>query len=287
MRLYSTDSGLAREDDPGMLSLLALDYFDIGDLLRDADLDAARHADSRSKVPIGGIPLRAPIAEPGKIVIAGLNYASHADEARQWLAAMGTELPAGLPSEPTYEVLPRTPVASPGAPIALPHDAPDMVDYESEIVAVMGRVADHVDVDEAWTCIAGLTIANDVTARDVQRRLLEGDAGAVGVSKSFDTFKPLGPCLVSIDEFAQPIDLRIQARVNGEQRQDDRSGNMLFGFAELVSFISQHEVLHPGDVVLTGNPAGSGMFSGRFLGDGDVVEIEVQQIGILRNVVAG
>lgn len=286
MRLYSTEAGIGREDQPGILSLLALEFEDIGELLRNADLSAARDAEVVSRRPVGELTVLAPVRRPSQIIIAGLNYPSHAEEAREMMASMGREH-AELPTEPSFQLLPAASVTDPETEILLPVEAAEQVDYEGEVTIVVARQAHHVDVDQAWDYIAGLTIANDVSARDIQFRALTGDTTVtVADAKSFDTFKPLGPCLATIDDFARPIDLRLQTRVNGELRQDDRTGTVLFDFAHLLAHISAHQPLEPGDLILTGTPAGAAAFAGGYLSDGDVVEIEVEGIGVLRNRVA-
>lgn len=285
MRLYNTVDGIAREDSPGTLSLVELPYSDLGGLLRQDDLELARGAAVKSTHPIGELSLRAPVPDPGTIVIAGLNYPSHAEEARGLFSSLGRDFP-GIPAEPSFQVLPITTASDPGSAIRLPVDASEQVDYEAEVTIVIGRTADNVSDEEAWNHVAGLTIANDVSARDIQLRAMTGDATvSVAEAKSFSTFKPMGPCLVTADEFAFPIDLRLQTRVNGELRQDDRTGNLLFDFAALVAFVSRSQRLEPGDVILTGTPSGAGAFSDTYLTDGDVVEIEVERIGVLSNTV--
>lgn len=285
MRLYSTDAGVAREDSPGMLSLLALDHTDVGEVLRRGDLERARTAAVTSTRPVHDVTLRAPVPAPGQVVIAGLNYPSHAEEARELAASLGREF-SGLPTEPSFQLLPITAAHDPDAAIRVPAAAPDQVDYEGEVAVVIGRTADDVPVERAWDCVAGLTIANDVSARDVQlSALLSGSIAGIADAKSFPTFKPMGPCLVTADEFTLPVDLRIRTRVNGELRQDDRTATMLFDFPTLVSAVSRRYRLEPGDVILTGTPSGAGAFCDAYLTEGDVVEVEVERLGVLRNPV--
>ncbi|MFE6871228.1 fumarylacetoacetate hydrolase family protein [Kitasatospora sp. NPDC057692] len=286
MRLYSTDLGIAREDGPGELSLLDLPFADLGALLRGPGLAAARAAAVVRRVALDGVRVHAPVRRPGKILIVGLNYRSHAEEALEMFAAMGRP-GITLPTEPNFQVVAGSAVAAPGDDILLPAVAPGQVDYEGEVAAVIGGRATAVDPADAMGHLAGLTIANDVSARDIQQRAISGDPTAsIGVSKSFDTFKPLGPCLVTPDELDEPLDLRLRTRVNGELRQDDRTSAFLHGVAELVSFLSRYQTLEPGDVILTGTPRGAGVFSGRHLRPGDVVEVEVERLGTLRNRVA-
>ncbi|MFJ2914307.1 fumarylacetoacetate hydrolase family protein [Streptomyces sp. NPDC087228] len=286
MRLYSTALGIAREESPGELSLLDLPLTGLGALLRGPGIEAARAAAVVRRVALDEVRVHAPVPRPGKILIVGLNYPSHAEEALEMFAAMGRP-GITLPTEPNFQVVAGSAVTGPGDDIHLPAAAAGQVDYEGEVAAVIGRPARGVGTADAAGHLAGLTIANDVSARDIQQRAMSGDPTAsIGVAKSFDTFKPLGPCLVTPDEFAEPLDLRLRTVVNGEVRQDDRTSGFIHGVAELISCLSHHQTLEPGDVILTGTPRGAGVFSGRHLRPGDVVEVEVEHIGTLRNRVA-
>ncbi|MET8543464.1 fumarylacetoacetate hydrolase family protein [Kitasatospora sp. NPDC004799] len=286
MRLYSTALGIAREDSPGVLSLLDLDVADLGALLRGPGTAAARTAAVLRQVALDEVRLLAPVRRPGKVLIVGLNYRSHAEEALEMFAAMGRP-GITLPAEPNFQVVAGSAVVAPGEDIRLPAVAAGEVDYEGEVAAVIGTPATAVRAADALDHLAGLTVANDVSARDIQHRAISGDPTAsIGVSKSFDTFKPLGPCLVTPDEFPEPLDLRLRTRVNGELRQSDRTSGFIHDLAELVSYLSRYQTLEPGDVILTGTPRGAGVFSGRHLRPGDLVEVEVERIGTLRNRVA-
>ncbi|MCX4970401.1 fumarylacetoacetate hydrolase family protein [Streptomyces sp. NBC_00654] len=287
MRLYSTDLGIAREDSPGELSLLDLPFADLDTLLRGPGIEAAGAAPVTGRTPLDRVRVHAPVGRPGKVLIVGLNYRSHATEALEMIAAMGRG-PLALPEEPNFQVVAGSAVIAPGADIVLPAVAATRVDYEGEVAAVIGRTATAVSAADAGQHLAGLTITNDVTARDIQRRAMSGDPTAsIGVAKSFDTFKPLGPCLVTPDEFGEPLDLRLRTRVNGEPRQDDRTSSFIHRLPELISYLSHYLTLEPGDVICTGSPSGAGLFSDSFLRPGDVVEVEVEGIGTLRNQVAG
>ncbi|GGV94750.1 hypothetical fumarylacetoacetate hydrolase family protein [Streptomyces gelaticus] len=283
MRLYSTALGIAREESPGELSVLDLPFADLGALLRGPGVDAARAAAVVRRVALGEVRVHAPVPRPGKILIVGLNYRSHAEEALEMFAAMGRS-DVILPAEPNFQLVAGSAVTAPGDDIRLPAVAADRVDYEGEVAVVIGRSASAVSAAEAASHIAGLTIANDVSARDIQQRAMSGDPTvSLGVAKSFDTFKPLGPCLVTPDEFTAPLDLRLRTLVNGDIRQDDRTSSFIHGVTELISYLSRYQTLEPGDVILTGTPRGAGVFSGRHLRPGDVVEVEVEHIGTLRN----
>ncbi|MET8747055.1 fumarylacetoacetate hydrolase family protein [Streptomyces sp. NPDC004728] len=283
MRLYSTALGIAKEESPGELSVLDLSFADLGALLHGPGIDAARTAATVQRVALGEVRVHAPVPRPGKILIVGLNYPSHAEEALEMFAAMGRP-DITLPTEPNFQLVAGSAVTAPGDDIRLPAVAADHVDYEGEVAVVIGRSASAVSAAEAVSHIAGLTIANDVSARDIQQRAMSGDPTAsIGVAKSFDTFKPLGPCLVTPDEFTAALDLRLRTLVNGDVRQNDRTSSFIHGVADLISYLSRYQTLEPGDVILTGTPRGAGIFSGRHLRPGDVVEVEVEHIGTLRN----
>lgn len=212
---------------------------------------------------------RAPIVAPQKICGIGLNYADHCRE-------QGLE----PPTSPILFAKFPTSLAGPEDPIRLDASLTQAVDYEAELAVVIGSPARRVAPEAALAHVAGYTCANDVTARDLQKR-----DGQFVRAKSLDGFCPLGPVLVTSDEIPDPGRLRIQARVNGETRQDSSTSHLVFGVAELISFLSQAFPLAPGDVILTGTPPGVGAHRKppAFLADGDVVEIEIERIGVLRN----
>jgi 2-keto-4-pentenoate hydratase/2-oxohepta-3-ene-1,7-dioic acid hydratase in catechol pathway len=237
--------------------------------------DEARHAawrEGRLRA-LSAITLLAPVSRPGKIVCIGLNYRDHAAEAR---------LP--VPDVPVVFAKFATAVLSPGAPIRLPPEA-RRVDYEAELAFVIGRRARRVPRARAMEYVLGYTNANDVSARDMQK--LDGQWVR---AKSCDTFAPLGPAIVTLDEIAAPHALPIRLRLNGELMQDSNTDEFVFDVPALVEFLSATMTLEPGDVVLTGTPPGVG-FARRppvFLQPGDIVEVEIGNLGVLRNpVVAG
>jgi len=209
--------------------------------------------------PLAGVRLLAP-CQPSKVVAVGLNYRDHAAETHNV-----------LPAEPLLFLKPLTSVIGPDEAIVCPAMS-QQVDYEAELAVVIGRRARQVSAGEATGYVLGYTCANDVTARDIQQRERHNSR-----AKSFDTFCPLGPWIVTN---VCPDDLAIQCRVNGVLRQDSRTSQLVFGVPALVSFISQVMTLLPGDVVLTGTPAGIGP-----LAPGDVVEVEIEGVGVLRNPV--
>lgn len=221
---------------------------------------------SRVLVAEGGAPLR-----PGKIVAVGLNYADHARE-------------SGMPTPATPLLFAKFPssVIGPGQPIVIDPALTERVDWEVELAVIIGRPLRHVTPAQALAGIAGYTVANDVSARDLQF----GDGQWVR-GKSLDTFCPLGPVVVTPDELGDPQALRLCTKVNGEIMQDSSTAEMVFGVGDLLAFCSRSFTLEPGDVVLTGTPWGCGEFMTprRSLAPGDVVEVSVERIGTLRNPV--
>jgi len=217
-----------------------------------------------------GARLLAPVV-PGKVVAVGQNYMDHIRE-------QGAE-PPGIPV-----LFPKfaTCVIGPDEQIRWPASLTQRVDYEGELAVVIGRRASRVPVEEALDHVRGYVPANDVSARDLQM----GD-GQWLRGKALDTFLPLGPAVVTPDEAGDPQALSIRTRVNGETLQDSSTAEMVFSVAELIAFISEGITLEPGDVVLTGTPHGVGVFRDPqvFLRPGDVVEVEVGGLGVLRNTV--
>jgi 2-keto-4-pentenoate hydratase/2-oxohepta-3-ene-1,7-dioic acid hydratase in catechol pathway len=217
--------------------------------------------------------LLAPIA-PVSIVCIGLNYRQHAAETK-----------ASLPQFPVVFMKGVNAVQHPGEPIVLPRWlASTKVDYECELAVVIGRTCKNVRRDDALECVLGYTCANDVSARDWQK---EGGGSQWCRGKTFDTFAPLGPALVTRDEIPDPNALRIRTLVNGEVLQDCSTSDMIFDVPALVEFLSASTTLPAGTVILTGTPHGVGMARQppRFLTPGDVVAVEIEKIGTLSNPV--
>ncbi|MEU9043448.1 MULTISPECIES: fumarylacetoacetate hydrolase family protein [unclassified Kitasatospora] len=222
-------------------------------------------------VDLAGQRVGAPVARPGKVVGIGLNYRDHA-----------TEAGAAIPDEPVIFLKPSSTVVGPYDEVLVPRGG-EKTDYEAELAVVIGRAARYLDSHaEAAAVIAGYTIANDVTERAFQfERGGQWDKG-----KSAETFTPLGPWLVTADEVADPQDLSLRLWVNGEQRQHGSTAEMIFPVLELVRYASRFMVLEPGDVIVTGTPAGVtlGRPGTPFLAPGDVVEIEIDGLGRQRQV---
>jgi 2-keto-4-pentenoate hydratase/2-oxohepta-3-ene-1,7-dioic acid hydratase in catechol pathway len=217
------------------------------------------------------VPLLAPVPRPGKILCSGINYRGHLHE----------HPGARLPTEPFFFAKMPSGVIGPGAPIVLPARS-RQVDYEVEFAVVIGRPMKDTPEGEVMRCIAGYTILHDVSARDVQFK-----DNQITLGKNFDTFCPLGPCLVTRDEIPDPADLGLRSFVNGEIRQNGSNADWVFPLAKLLGFLSHVMTLEPGDVVSTGTPAGVGLFREppAYLAPGDVVRLEIDGIGALENPV--
>jgi acylpyruvate hydrolase len=242
-------------------------------------LDRARSAveNARSKqgavLPLAEVTLLAPIPRPPKIVCIGVNYADHAAEA-------GRE----LPPRPSIFLKAPSAVIGPGEPIVRPTTT-ERLDYEVELAVVIGKTAKGVSREEALEYVAGYTILNDVSARDLQ---LAKDGGII-LGKNFDTSAPTGPAITLVDELSDPSNLGIRTWVNGELRQDGTTHNLIFDVPAIISFLAQQLTLEPGDLIATGTPAGVGlgMKPQVWLQSGDQIRMEIDGIGVLENPVAG
>lgn len=221
-------------------------------------------------LPVEGLELLAPVSRPGKVVAIGRNYREHVDEEG-----------ADRPAAPLVFAKWPTAVIGAGAEIRWDPGLTEQVDWEAELGVVIGRLARDVSEAEALDYVLGYTCLNDVSARDIQF----GDGQWVR-GKSLDTFCPMGPALVTSDEIGDPQDLAIGCLVGSEQVQEARTSQMYFGVAAIVSYCSRSFTLEPGDVIATGTPGGVGVFRDppRYLGDGDVVTVEIERIGRLVNV---
>lgn len=223
-------------------------------------------------IPLAKVELNPPVIAPGKILAVGLNYAAHAAEQN-----------AQPPESPLIFSKCTTALIGPKDAIRLPRIS-NNIDYEAELAVVIGKQAKSVAAESAYDYIAGYTILNDVTARDLQRRERQWAR-----AKGLDTFAPCGPWLVTKDELADPHSLALELRVNGEVKQSSNTNDLIFKIPQLIEFISQDLTLRPGDIISTGTPSGVGVFSEPpvFLRDGDQIEIKIEQIGTLANRVVG
>ncbi len=224
----------------------------------------AGYATTGRRFAFTDVQLLAPVIPRSKIVCVGKNYADHVAEMQHV-----TGIDGGAPEEPLLFLKPNTAIIGPGDAIVRPAIS-DRVEHEGELAIVIGALAKNVAEDEALKYVFGFTCANDVTARDLQIK-----DGQWARGKGFDTFCPLGPVIETDPDLS---DARVVTRVNGEVRQDGRTSQLIHSLARIVSYASEAFTLLPGDVILTGTPAGVGL-----LAAGDTVEVEVEGIGILRN----
>ena len=234
---------------------------------------AVAAASEQSPGELGAGALAAALLRPSKVICVGLNYVDHA-----------AEVQLARPAQPLlFAKLPSS-IAAPGQPIEWPAGLTEKVDWEGELAVVVGRTLREADPATALDAVFGYSAANDVTARDLQF----GD-GQWTRGKGLDGFCPLGPVVVTADEIADPQALTLTTRLNGEVVQQASTASMIFSVAEVLSFCSHAFTLFPGDVVLTGTPAGVGVARtpSLFLGAGDLIEVEIDAIGTLSNPVAG
>jgi 2-keto-4-pentenoate hydratase/2-oxohepta-3-ene-1,7-dioic acid hydratase in catechol pathway len=218
------------------------------------------------------VALLAPIPDPQKIICIGLNYRDHAAE-------------SGVPAPPEPVLFSKYPSAliGHGAEIVLPKVS-EQVDYEAELVVAIGRRGRHIPRERALDYVGGYAVGHDVSARDWQ---LNKPGKQWMAGKTFDTFAPVGPQLVTPDEIPDPQNLGIRLRLNGQTMQDSNTSQLIFGVAELIAYLSQVFTLEPGDLIFTGTPPGVGMARKPpvWLKPGDTVEVDIDHLGTLRNPV--
>jgi 2-keto-4-pentenoate hydratase/2-oxohepta-3-ene-1,7-dioic acid hydratase in catechol pathway len=217
-----------------------------------------------------GLAFAAPIPRPPKLICIGLNYRDHAAESK-----------LAIPEVPTMFAKFPTAVIGPGQPIVLPRNS-TKPDYEAEFAVVIGRRGRHVAENDWRDYVFGYTILNDVSARDFQMATSQWMIG-----KTFDTFAPFGPAIVTADEIAEPHNLRISLTLNGETMQDSNTSNLIFKLPQLIAYLSSVFTLEPGDIIATGTPAGVGFARKppRWLKPGDEVRIQIEGLGELVNPV--
>jgi 2-keto-4-pentenoate hydratase/2-oxohepta-3-ene-1,7-dioic acid hydratase in catechol pathway len=228
-------------------------------------LEAGNHVLSLETLELGP-----PVPNPDKILCLGVNYREHAAEAQQ-----------EIPAVPMVFAKFRNCLTGPTSPILLPRVG-KLIDYEGELAVIIGKRCKAVTEREALQYVAGYSIINDVTARDIQAQTSQWTAG-----KALDTFAPMGPGIVPASQIPDPQTLTLSTRVNGQEVQHDSTANMIFSVAAAIAFLSSLMTLEPGDILATGTPSGVGFkrTPPLFLKDGDMVEVEIERIGCIRNPV--
>lgn len=237
----------------------------------------AWHA-AQEPVPLRDVRLQAPLMPPRNVFCVGRNYLEHA---REGARAAGRELK--LPNAPAFFTKSTTAIAGPDATLHLQANLSAQYDYEAELAVVVGAKCKNVTPEQALHVVFGYTALNDVTARNVQR-----ERGQWFKGKSLDDSCPIGPRIVSRDEIEDPQTLEIVFRLNGVEKQRANTADMIFPVREIVADLSRGLTLLPGDVIATGTPAGVGFARTppEFLRDGDVMEVAIERIGVLRNTVS-
>jgi 2-keto-4-pentenoate hydratase/2-oxohepta-3-ene-1,7-dioic acid hydratase in catechol pathway len=243
---------------------------------------ALRRHDPAYVLEESALGLLAPVPRPPKILCLAGNYATHWREG-------GKDAPPKARHTPEVFIKPVSTIVGPGAAIRLPGPLCTAVDYEGELAAVIGRPARNVAPEHALACVAGYANFNDISGRRLSIDVPREPTARTGWfdwlnGKWFDTFGPLGPYLV-VDEVADPQALAIETRVNAVLRQQSTTAAMIFGVAETIAWISRFVTLQPGDIIATGTPSGVGATTNTFLQAGDVVEVAVAGLGVLRNPV--
>jgi acylpyruvate hydrolase len=247
---------------------------DVRSLLAALDADGLRQLGERAAdaaadegVALADVRLHAPVLDPQKIICIGLNYRDHAEETGQ-----------EIPKAPMWFAKFANSLIGSGEEIVLPAAHPNRVDYEAELALVVGRPARNVSEADALSHLAGAMPFNDVSARDLQMQNPLWTSG-----KAIDTFAPCGPALVTLDQIDDLQALTLRTRIDGETVQEGTSANLIFGPAELVSWLSRTLTLLPGDIIATGTPAGVGASRRSYLQDGQAVTVEIDGLGALVN----
>jgi 2-keto-4-pentenoate hydratase/2-oxohepta-3-ene-1,7-dioic acid hydratase in catechol pathway len=251
---------------------------DLGEWLRRNDGDLAplatlaKGAPGSARRPLKGLKYALPVARPGKIICLGLNYLEHVKEGSQR---------DNIPKFPTIFFRGLTSMTAHEQPIVRPR-ASETLDYEAELILVVGKRAKHLTMDNAYSCIAGYSCGNEGSVREFQRKTTQWAMG-----KNFDRTGGFGPWMVTADELPPGAKgLKIQTRLNGQVMQSDNTDNMMFPVAEMLVYITQGITLEPGDVIFTGTPSGVGHArkpNPVWMKHGDTCEIEIEGVGVLRN----
>jgi acylpyruvate hydrolase len=253
---------------------------DLGDWLakHDGDLkplgELAKRAPASARMPLAGLTYALPVGRPGKIICLGLNYLEHVKEGAQR---------DNIPQFPTIFMRGRTSLVPHGAPIVRPQ-VTETLDYEAEMILIVGKRAKHLTAANALSAVAGYSCGNEGSVREFQRKTTQWDMG-----KNFDRTGGFGPFFVSADEVPPGgKGLKIESRLNGQVMQSDNTDNMMFPVVEMLVYVTQGMTLEPGDVIFTGTPSGVG-FARKppvWMKNGDVCEVEIQGLGTLRNPIA-
>ena len=266
----SIDEGgiVAFDNDPSIPKDM-LGFLDEG--LSSMEKAKSLHADKKNRIALSDVNLKAPISRPPKIIAIGLNYSDHLEEVK----AAGREI-----DKPEVPMIFNKQSLSANGPYSEVHDpsVSEMLDFEGELTIVIGKKCRHVAKEDAHKVIAGYTIANDFSVRDWQLRV-----PTFTIGKSFDTHCPFGPAIVTPDELTDPHNLDIKTFVNGEERQSSNTKHLMFNCFDLVEHLSTAFTLEPGDLILTGTPGGVGVVEGKFLKQGDVVKVEIAELGYIEN----
>jgi 2-keto-4-pentenoate hydratase/2-oxohepta-3-ene-1,7-dioic acid hydratase in catechol pathway len=241
-----------------------------------------RSSGGGQRIAANGAKVLAPIPDPGLVLSVGMNYHEHLKEMK-----------TPVPEKPAAFTKSVASIIASGEAIRVPPSHPDMLDWEGEFSVVIGRPCHRVKAAQALDYVFGYTLVNDVSARDWVAPIFraQGIMGPIHawehnlLGKMFPTFCPMGPCIVTRDELPDPANVRIQTRLNGQLMQDASTDDLVFSVVQLIEYYSQFYRFQPGDVITTGSPSGVGF--GRnpkvFMKPGDVVEVEVREIGVLRN----
>jgi acylpyruvate hydrolase len=235
--------------------------------------DIARRAPASARKPLAGLTYALPVGRPGKVLCLGLNYLDHVKEGPNR---------DNIPKFPTIFMRSRTSLVPHGQPILRPQ-VTETLDYEAELILVVGKRAKHLTAANATSCIAGYSCGNEGSVREFQRKTTQWDMG-----KNFDRTGGFGPWLVTADELPPAAKgLKIESRLNGKVMQSDNTDNMMFPIVDLLVYVTQGMTLEPGDIIFTGTPSGVGHARQPpvFMKNGDTCEIEIQGIGVLRNPV--
>ena len=286
MRAISEVGRKAGDEMPSCM----IDFLRLGDeAMQRAEKMLLRMAEpSTKKLPedivckLDDVTLKAPIPWPGKILCLAGNYAEHIREG-------GRDVPGKERMSPLVFMKPNTAIIDPEQSIVIPKKG-NKIDWEAELAVVIGKKGKYIKQEQAYDYVAGYTIMNDVSERGL---LIDKDREKTEWNRFFDwlngkwmdTFAPMGPYIVTKDEIDDPHNLSIKLSVNGEVKQNSNTGNMIFYIPELIEFASRLMTLEPGDIISTGTPSGVGSSTGTFLKNGDVVEVEIENIGARKNTV--